>query len=125
MTYLLIGVILLAAYGALCDWLIFRRGGFQFVHNGFIAWVLVNFMGRMQCITLGARCYGYARNWQVQLTPARRMHEKMHWYQQQASPYLFFPRYLYRLVRYGYDAHPDEEEARRIAGEPSRLTKRP
>lgn len=120
MTYLLIAVLLLAAYGAFCHWLIFRRGEFQFVYNGFIAWVLCNFMGRMQCITLGARCYGYAKNWQIQLTPQRRTHEKFHWYQQQNAPYTFFPRYLWLMVRYGYDKHPIEQDARRAAGEPVR-----
>lgn len=120
MTYAIGLLILAACYGALCHWAIFGRGAFQFVHNGFIAWVLVNFMGRMQCITLGARCYGYAKNWQVELTPQRKTHEIHHWKQQRRDPYLFFPRYLYRLMRYGYDAHPDEVEARQIAGEPVR-----
>ena len=111
---------LVVIYGAVCHWLIFGRGGFQFVHNSFVAWVLVNCMGRMQCITLGARCYGYAVNWQVELTPQRIAHEKHHWQQQKRAPYTFFPRYLYRLVRWGYDKHPDEQEARFVAGEPLR-----
>lgn len=35
-------------------------------------------------------------------------------------PRLFPFRYLYRLARFGYDKHPDEQEARRIAGQPER-----
>jgi hypothetical protein len=118
MTYLYLAILLAVGYGALCYWAIFGRGGFQYVYNGFIAWVLVNFMGRMQCITLGARCYGYAVNWQIQLTPQRRKHEEHHWTQQKRAPYTFFPRYLWLMVRYGYNAHPDEIDARAIAGEP-------
>ncbi len=120
MTFLSIAILLAIGYAALCHWLIFGRGGFQFVYNGFVAWVLCNFMGRMQCITLGARCYGYAKNWQIQLTPQRRRHEIHHWTQQKAAPYTFFPRYLWLLVRYGYDKHPDEQEARFVSGEPLR-----
>lgn len=35
-------------------------------------------------------------------------------------PYTFPVRYLWRLWRYGYDQHPDEQQARQIAGEPTR-----
>lgn len=112
---------LIAAYFAVIHWQVFERGDFQFVHNAFWAWVLVNFMGRMQCITIGSRCYGYAVNWQVQLTPKRIAHEKYHYHSQWcAMPYTFIPRYLYLLAKYGYDKHPWENEARAFAGEPVR-----
>jgi hypothetical protein len=120
MTYLLVVLILAASYGALCHWLIFSRGDFQFVDNAFVAWILCNFMGRIQCITIGARCYGYAVNWQVELTPERRKHEEHHWTQQKADPYLFWPKYLVEQVRHGYDKNWYEQEARYVAGEPLR-----
>lgn len=123
MMWLWIVLTLVAGYFALIRWLVFGRGEFQFVDNAFMAWVLCNFAGRMQCITIGARCYGWAKNWQIQLTPARRAHERFHFtHQWRAYPYTFLFRYYYQLARYGYDAHPMEEQARLAAGEPSRVS---
>lgn len=122
MTTLLVTIAILAVvYVAAIYWLVFGRGEFRFVDNAFVAWVLVNFMGRMQCITIGARCYGYASGWQNELTPERRKHEEFHYTNQwRVMPYTFLPRYLIDLALHGYEKSVYENAARQAAGEPTR-----
>mgnify|MGYP001592054054 CR=1 FL=1 len=55
MIFLYSGFALAVLYVALIRWLVFDRDDFRFVDNAFVAWVLCNFMNRLQCITIGAR----------------------------------------------------------------------
>ena len=111
---LLVGVI---GYIWLVHWLVFGRGAFAVVYNPVIGWC-VRRIGMAAC-TIGARCYMATATTRMTITGYR--HEEAHYVHQWCvRPYTFVPRYLYWLARVGYDQHPDEQEARLIAGEPLR-----
>jgi hypothetical protein len=100
-------------------WLVYGRGEFKVVYNPFMGWVLRTFLGGMEAIVLGARCYIYKAD--DPITPERIEHEKFHYTNQWLKyPYTFLFRYLYYKIRFGYGKNPIEQEARISAGEKPR-----
>ena len=109
MTTLIVGLTVMVAYYALCAWLVYGRGPFRFAYNPYIApWI--RRLGKV-AITIGARCYVAHPSYLFGQDKLYN-HEREHYRQQFAHPFTFFPRYLFRLARYGYRNHPDEIAAR-------------
>lgn len=101
----------LVAYVALSAWVVFGRGQFRFVYNPAMALLLR--VIQMAAITIGARCYVAKIDYLalVTITGTFWKHEYRHYRQWRAHPFTFAAVYLYRLARYGYHAHPDENDA--------------
>lgn len=113
MTYLLIA---LAAYGCLVGYVTYGVGPFHYRYSRPVAWLL-NRM-HMAFITIGAICFtdspGRVATWQ------QDRHERHHTRQWRAWLLLMPPVYLALLAIYGYNRHPQENAARRAAGQPER-----
>ena len=117
LSWLLVVSVLCLVYAFTVYWLVFWRGPWATAYNPLVAWVLRRM--RQQAITIGARTYLSLPN--VGLSDAGEKHERFHFTDQwKRWPLTFVPRYLYQLMRYGYDRMPLENTARAAAGEPTR-----
>lgn len=107
------------AYVALVRWRLAQPR--QFVYNTWMAWILLRLCRGMVCTTLWHTAYEYQPDGTpgYTLLPDGRAHEAAHMDQWDRHPYTFPVRYLWELVRRGYGCNRFEEEARRVAGEPS------